>query len=50
MAMTPKQVSGFLGLEQVRRKAEAAERLSLTALAAQGDGKSINKRISELKR
>ena len=48
--MTPRQAAGLITLANHRRKQEAAVDLSLAALAAQGDAKTINKRIKELSR
>lgn len=47
-AMTPRQISATLDLCEKDRRAELAERLSLHALGAQGDGKEIEKQIKRL--
>ena len=50
MRFTPRQAASLLLLANHRRKQDAAIDLSLNALAAQGDAKTINKRIKELTR
>lgn len=47
LAYSPRRAVAFLVLAGTRRRREAAERLSLTALAAQGDNKAIRKQLKE---
>jgi hypothetical protein len=46
--MTPRQMNAALHFAGKRRRLRQAERLSLHALAAQGDGKEIEKQIKRL--
>lgn len=50
MRFTPRQIAGFLELGAARRKHDAAVQLAINALAAQGESKTINKRLRELSR
>lgn len=46
--MTPRRLAAYLELASHRRREEAAERLAIGALAAQGDSKAIQKELDEL--
>jgi len=47
---TPRRIAGFLKLAHRRMGWEAAQRLSLSALAARGDPKEIRRQHKELTR
>lgn len=50
MGYSPRQLAAFVELAAKRKAREAAAMLSINAVAAQGDPKTINKRIKELSR
>jgi hypothetical protein len=45
---TPRQIVGFLDLAHKRRKAQAAEQLSLNTLAARGEPQEVERQHREL--
>lgn len=45
---TPRMMAGFLHFAHERRQREAAETLSLAALAARGDPKDVTKTLKQL--
>ena len=49
-AMTPREIAGRLYFAERRRKREAAEQLSLQALAARGEPRALKKQIEDLQR
>ena len=46
--LTPRQITVILFAARRREKYEAADRLSLTAIASQGDNKAIQKQLKDL--
>ncbi|WP_409188452.1 hypothetical protein [Bradyrhizobium sp. RDM4] len=46
--MTPREIMGAFDAAQARRRDQAAERLSIAALGAQGKAASIQKEIDKL--
>lgn len=49
LAMTPREIAAAVHLSSRRRTRDAADRLLLGALAAQGDKKAIEQALSDLK-
>jgi hypothetical protein len=48
--MTPRQIAGALYFARRRRQRDAAERLSLAALAARGEPRELKRQLNELRR
>ena len=48
MNLTPRQIAAYLEFGERLDRLERANDLAITALAAQGDGKAIEKAIKEL--
>lgn len=44
---TPRRIAGFLFFARKRLKSEAAQSLSIGAMAARGDPKDVKKRLQE---
>ena len=49
-AMTPREIAGSLYFAERRRRRDAAEQLSLGAIAARGEPRALKRQIEQLKK